>query len=121
LEPYGGSQWTILRRACAEFAVGRVHAGDPVVRWFQRTICPDEAVVQTLLVHAGRFRLVDDDLRFVDMAGSRDGRPRTLGSGDLAALLGGSHFFARKFDPAVDGGVLDALDGRLGLPTPGPL
>ena len=113
--PWGGTQWSVLRRACAEFAAGRVRAGDPAVRWFERTVCPDEAVVQTLLTGAGRFRLTDDDLRFVDMAGSRDGRPRTLGLGDLDALRGGTHFFARKFDPAVDARVLDALDERLAV------
>lgn len=113
--PFGGTQWTILRRECAEYATERVRAGDPAVRWFERTVCPDEAVVQTLLASAGRFRLVDDDLRYVDMAGSRDGRPRILGMGDWAALVRGQHYFARKFDPAVDARVLDALDGRLAV------
>jgi hypothetical protein len=111
--PYGGTQWSVLRRACAEFAAGRARSGDPVVRWFERTVCPDEAVVQTLLVHDGRFRLDDDDLHFTAMAGSRTGRPRVLGMKDLPSLLTGRHFFARKFDAETDSRVLDALDRHL--------
>lgn len=111
--PSGGTQWTVLRRSCAEFAAERVRRRDAVVRWLERTVCPDEAVVQTLLVDAGRFRLVDDDLRFVDMAHSRDGRPRVLGMADLDTLVCGPWWFARKFDPAVDSRILDALDERL--------
>jgi core-2/I-Branching enzyme len=111
---YAGTQWTVLRRACAEYVAERVRGGDPLVQWFRRTICPDEAVVQTLLVNSGRFQLVDDDLRFVDVSGSRDGRPRTLTVKDLPTLTSGRHYFARKFDASGSSEVLDLLDARIG-------
>jgi hypothetical protein len=113
---WAGTQWTALRRACAEEVTRRVRAGDAVADWFRRTVCPDEAVVQTLLVNGGRFRLVNDDLRYVDLAGSRDGRPRTLGAADLPALAGGTHCFARKVDALADPGLLDRLDERIAGP-----
>ena len=114
---YAGTQWTALRRACAESVVERVRADDPLVRWFRRTVCPDEAVVQTLLVNDGRFKLANDDLRFVDMRGSRDGRPRTLGPGDLDAIANSGCFFARKVDAVASPELLDRLDERI-APTP---
>lgn len=109
---YVGRQWTVLRRACAEHVLERVRGDNALVKWFRRTICPCEAMVQTLLVNCGEFNLCNDDLRFADFTGSRDGSPRTLTSGDLDRLARGSHFFARKF--GLDADVLDRLDARLG-------
>jgi hypothetical protein len=111
---YAGTQWTVLRRACTEYLAERRHSEDGLIEWFRRTICPDEAVVQTLLVNSGRFRLANDDLRYVDMAGSKDGRPRTLTAQDLPLLTSGPYYFARKFDAERDGEVLDLLDARIG-------
>lgn len=111
---YAGSQWTTLRRECAEHVVERVRSEDALVRWFRRTICPCEAVVQTLLLNSGRFELRNDDLRYTDFTGSTNGRPRTLTAGDLPVLTGGPYYFARKFDLARDARVLDLLDERIG-------
>ncbi len=107
---YAGTQWTTLRRKCAEYIVERVRSDRELMQWFARTICADEAVVQTLLVNSGRFKLCNDDLRFADFTGSRNGRPRTLTTEDIPTITGGSWHFARKFDPQHDARVLDLLD-----------
>jgi hypothetical protein len=107
---YRGKQWSTLRRACAEWLLDAVARERAVVDYFRRTICPDEALVQTLLVNAGRFRLVADDLRYSDWTGSRDGHPRVLGVADLPVITSGRFHFARKFDPGADAEVLDRLD-----------
>jgi Core-2/I-Branching enzyme len=111
---YAGKQWTVLRRACTEYLAERVRSNDRLIQWLRRTICPDEAVVQTLLVNSGQFRLANDDLRYVDMTGSRDGRPRTLTVKDLPLLTSGPYYFARKFDAEGSSEVLDLLDARIG-------
>jgi hypothetical protein len=111
---YAGTQWTVLRQAPAEYVLERVRSGDGLIQWLRHTICPDEAVVQTLLVNGGRFQLANDDLRYVDMSGSRDGRPRTLTAKDLPILTSGPYYFARKFDLSADSEALDLLDGRIG-------
>jgi hypothetical protein len=111
---YAGKQWTVLRRACAEYVTERVRADDDLIHWLRRTVCPDEAVVQTLLVNSGRFQLANDDLRYMDMSGSRDGRPRTLTAEDLPLITSGSYYFARKFDATGNSEVLDLLDARIG-------
>ncbi|HYG61460.1 MAG TPA: beta-1,6-N-acetylglucosaminyltransferase [Thermoanaerobaculia bacterium] len=112
LTVYTGKAWTILSRACAEHVAESGRSQGELVRWFQRTLVPDEAVVQTLLVNSGRFRLCNDDLRYMDFTGSRDGRPRTLTERDLPVLTGGEYYFARKFER--DSRVLDLLDERIG-------
>lgn len=115
LQCYAGTQWTTLSRACAEHVLDQMRGDSPLIRWFRRTVCPDEAVVQTLLINGGRFRLCDDDLRYADFTGSKkSGSPRVLTVDDLPAITGGSHYFARKFDPDRDGAVLDRLDGMVG-------
>jgi hypothetical protein len=113
LRPYWGSQWSTLRRACAERVAEGARGGGPLARYFARTVCPDEAFAQTVLVNDPRFRLANDNLRFVDVRGSRDGRPRVLTMADAPALAAGGYCFARKLDPAVDPGLLDWLDERL--------
>ena len=110
---YAGFQWTTLRRSCAEHVLDRVRSDRELMDWFDRTICPCESVVQTLLVNSGRFNLCNDDLRFADFTGSRNGRPRTLTAEDIPAITGGTYHFARKFDPQRDARVLDLLDAYL--------
>lgn len=110
---YGGWQWTTLRRACAEFVLDAVSADRELVEFYRRTICPDESLVQTVLVNAGRFRLCNDNLRYADTRGGREGGARLLGTGDLPMLIAGGYHFARKFDLDHDARVLDLLDERL--------
>lgn len=107
---YAGSQWSTLRRAAVELLRERVRAERELVAWYERTICSDESLVQTILVGSGRFRLVDDNLRYVDVRGSRDGRPRTLTAADFDEITSGRYHFARKFDRAVDARILDRLE-----------
>ena len=111
---YAGWQWTTLRRECAEYLLEAVERERELIEYYRRTILPGESLFQTLLVNAGRFRLCNDNLRYVDHQGSRDGRPRLLGVADLPLLTAGGYHFARKFDLAHDARVLDLLDERLG-------
>jgi len=114
---YAGWQWTTLRRACAEFVLEAVARERELVDYYRRTICPDESLVQTLLVNDGRFRLVNDNLRYAETGGA-DGRARLLGVADLDAIAGGRYHFARKFDLGHDARVLDLLDERLARGAP---
>lgn len=114
--PFIGSQWTTLRRHCAEKLLASARSRDEVVAHFERTVCPDEAFAQTVLINDGSFRLCNDNLRFADFQGSRDGHPRTLTRADCPALVAASYYFARKFDLDVDAAALDWLDAHLAAP-----
>ena len=116
--PFVGSQWTTLRRRCAERLVATARGRDEVVAHFERTVCPDEAFAQTVLMNDGGYRLFNDDLRFVDFRSSRDGHPRILTRADCPALVAGGYCFARKFDLEVDAAALDWLDAHLTATEP---
>jgi hypothetical protein len=107
---YAGDQWQALSRDAALYLRTALRERMDLVEYFRHTLCPCEAIVQTLLVNARKFNFANDSLRYIDFAGSRDGRPRMLGAADLAAITGGRYHFARKIDSRTDGGLLDLLD-----------
>jgi hypothetical protein len=109
---YCGSQWTTVRRRCAEALAETARHDKALVAYFARTICPDEAFAQTCLVNAG-FELANDSKRFVDMSGSRDGHPRMLELADGERLTRGRYHFARKVDVEEDPLLVDWLDRRI--------
>jgi Core-2/I-Branching enzyme len=107
---YAGDQWHALSRAAVDGLRAALRERADLVDYFRRTLCPCEALVQTLLVNSRRFDLANDSLRYVDFTGSREGRPRVLGEEDFATLTSGKYHFARKVDSRVDGRILDLLD-----------
>ncbi len=108
----GGDWFTLARRAVE--AVDRfAHARADVVRHYGRTLIPTESFVHTVLANDRSLRLSGDTRRFTRWE-SEAPRPRVLTAKDLPDLLASGFDFARKFDPAVDCAVLDALDCHLG-------
>ena len=87
---------------------------DPeLVRFFHRSAVPDESFFQTILMNSPLAgTLVNDDLRYVDWSEGA-ASPRVLTAFDLERMIRSSALFARKFDPRVDRGVIDALDAHI--------
>jgi hypothetical protein len=107
---YGGSFFCTLSAPCVRYARGFARENPDVVEFFRGTQAPDEVFLQTVLVNSGKFRLVPDRKRYIDFSRSRNNHPKTLGVADLDAMLASGAHWARKFDPAHDGEVLDILD-----------
>jgi hypothetical protein len=111
---YAGDQWQALSRPVVEALRTALRERADLVEYFRHTLCPCEAIVQTLLVNRRNpFDLANDSLRYVDFTGTRDGRPRMLGAGDFKTITSGKYHFARKIDHRTDGGLLDRLDSWL--------
>jgi core-2/I-Branching enzyme len=115
---YGGWAWFSLRREAARYLRESLAARPDIEAHYRRTMIPEESLVQTVLVNSGRFRLVDDDLRYIDYSRAERGSPRALTTADLPMLASGPWYLARKFDLGVDRGVLDRIDQEL-LAAPG--
>jgi hypothetical protein len=120
---YRGSQWTTLRRDCAERVLAVTRDEPELLRYFESTVCPDEAFVQTVLLADRSLRFCNDNRRWIARIIGRDGHPDTLRLADGPALADSGRHFGRKVDPEVDAALLDYLDARLdrhGLAPDGP-
>lgn len=109
----GGRSWWTLRRKTALYLRQFLAEHPEVERHYRGTVAPEESMVPTILVGSRRFALINDDLRYVDYRHAVRGAPRTLTVADLPLLAAGNFHFARKFDFAVDRGVVDRIDREL--------
>jgi hypothetical protein len=114
---YGGWAWFSLRRDTTRYLLDFLREHPEVEAHYRRTITSEESLVQTLLVNARRFRLVNDDLRYIDYSNADRGAPRVLTTADLPMLAAGPWYLARKFDLGVDRAVLDRIDRELLTPA----
>jgi hypothetical protein len=115
VRPFGGSQWWNLSRAAADHVLGFIDAHPGYRRYHEHTLAPDELFFQSILLgteFADRHEIVDESLRFMRWR-EGESHPRVLGVADLDAMLGSDALFGRKFDPAVDGAVLEGLAERV--------
>jgi hypothetical protein len=110
---HGGWAWFSLRRDAARHLNQFLREHPDVEAHYRRCVAPEESVVQTVLVNAAKFRLVNDDLRYIDYARADRGSPRILTTADLPVLASGPWHYARKFDIGVDCEVLDRIDREL--------
>ncbi|MDR3411106.1 MAG: beta-1,6-N-acetylglucosaminyltransferase [Formivibrio sp.] len=114
-EVHAGSQWWMLSAPACRWLLDFCAAYPQVVRFFRRTLVPDEMFFQTLLWHSAFVdQLVADPLRLIEW---QDGAwsPRTFTEQDLAQLQASPALFARKFSP--DGKVAALLDAIHDNPT----
>jgi hypothetical protein len=110
---YGGWAWFSLRRDAARYLNEFLRDHPDVEEHYRRAVTAEESLVQTILVNARQFRLVNDDLRYIDYSQADRGSPRVLTTADLPMLADGPWHLARKFDWGVDRGVLDRIDREL--------
>lgn len=113
LRLHGGSQWADLSRPCVDYLLDFCQRHPRVIDHFRTSAVPDEGLVPTVFANAGRFRIANDNRRYIDWSESREGRPRTLTCVDLPAMCASDKDFARKFDERADAAVLDAIDARI--------
>lgn len=110
LEPYGGSQWWALSRACVLDVLLRVERNPALARFFRTVMCADELFFQTLVMNSDfRERVLGRNLRFIQWpdAGSRS--PQVLGEGDFDAIAASGDHFCRKLDSKLSAALLPRL------------
>jgi hypothetical protein len=112
LRPWGGSAYWIVSRSALRTIAGFVDANPEYVRFFEHVDIPDELFFQTILLNSPEAeRCVDFRLHHTEW--SREPAPAILVKDDFPQLVSSSCLFARKFDAAVDGEILDLIDERL--------
>ncbi|MGH3437035.1 MAG: hypothetical protein ACRDRN_11280 [Sciscionella sp.] len=110
---YGGWFFSTLSVACVHYVREFARDNPEIVDFFRTTLAPEEVFLQTVLVNSGKFRFDHNARRYIDLTNSRNNHSKVLGVGDLDAMLASGAHWARKFNPAQDGEVLDILDAHI--------
>ncbi|WP_202807238.1 beta-1,6-N-acetylglucosaminyltransferase [Synechocystis sp. PCC 7509] len=108
---YGGSQWHTLSRKCVGYIKTFIANNKSFVKYYQKTLVPDESFIQTILINNQSFNFCNDHKRYIDFTGTNEGRPRLLTNQDYEILTNGNFHFARKFEQ--DTKILDMLEAYL--------
>lgn len=110
---YGGYQWHTLSRKCVLFLKDYIQKNPKLVKYYKKTIVPDESFVQTILVNSQLFNFCNDDKRYFDTFNRPGGHSRVLTTEDYSKITSGGYHFARKFEPEQDAKILDMLDDKV--------
>src|SRR5829696_6032237 len=106
---YVSGDWPTLNRRALRAVLGFPARRPELMRRYRRSFAAAESLFATALVNEPGLSVGGGPHRWIDFpAGAPN--PRTLTSADLPALEASGAHFARKFDPAVDAEVLEALD-----------
>ena len=108
---YGGYQWHTLSRKCVQYIKDFVNQNPEIISYYQKTLVPDESLVQTILINSNFFKICNNNKRYVDFTGTDSGHARILANKDYETITNGSFHFARKFDQNAD--ILDMLDAEI--------
>ncbi len=112
-KPFGGGCY---------FALTNKHAGHLLkisreekwkLRFFRRALCPDELVVQTVLLSTiGPEQFVSDNLHLIHWQPLQR-NPDVITVSHFSSLAAARALFARKFDETIDPEILDRVEKEL--------
>lgn len=113
-EPYGGSQWWCLSKACIEYIDNFIERNSAFVDYFKYVFIPDEIFFQTIVLNSPfKENVINDDLRYMDWENPNPTYPAIMLRSDLDKLSKSSKLFARKFDITRDTEILDMIDRQI--------
>jgi hypothetical protein len=108
LHPHFGSAFWYLHRNCLQYIHEYVMRHPEFVAFFAHTYIPDECFFQTLVMNSPFAATVTT--RSLTHCDWRPPWPGIMTLDDLPKLRKSDCLLARKFDPVIDGQVLDELD-----------
>ena len=120
IQPYAGSQWWALSREAADHILTFVKANRRLVRFYKRSLIPDEMFFHTILGNSPFREKAARNLTYADWSRGLSRNPAPLTCEHLALFADpsfslddvegrGPCFFARKFS-SRDGDLLDRID-----------
>jgi Core-2/I-Branching enzyme len=118
LRCYKGSAWFTLRRNALHRMLAAIARQPALLRYYRRTLIPDESLFQTVLWNDPALRLCADNRRYIAWRGTDADSPNILRADDVPAALASGAQFARKFDTRIDRLALDLIDEHVQVLTP---
>ena len=110
---YGGWYWNTLSKKCVDLLRNYLVKHPELLKYYQRTLAPEESIVATILVNSKEVNICNDCLRYLDFPTELGGCARNLTTVDYDKIVNKNFHFARKFDPKPENNILDLLDERL--------
>lgn len=118
LQPWGGSSWWALSRACIVELLARLEREPAIIRFFRSVQCPDEMFFQTLVMNSRfRERVLSRNFRYIQWPEQGARNPEVLAEHDLERILASGAHFCRKLDSVRSAGLLARLRELLGSPA----
>ncbi len=108
---YGGSQWHTLSRKCIQYIRDFIRENESLVKYYKKTLVPDESFIQTILLNSHKFKICSDNKRYIDFTETDWGHARILTNRDYETITNGDFHFARKFEQDTD--ILNMLDAYM--------
>lgn len=110
LQPWGGSSWWALSRACVSMLLERVEREPGLARFFRKVACPDEMFFQTLVMNSPfRERVLGKNFRYVQWPENGARNPKVLEEGDFDRIAASGAHFCRKLDSRTSAALLPRL------------
>ncbi|MFM6290640.1 MAG: hypothetical protein ACKN9E_15105, partial [Microcystaceae cyanobacterium] len=109
---YGGSFFHIISYQSAAYLHQQAQENISLIRYFSKTLNPDESYLQTVLVNAPTLNISHYQWMYTDFVGTKAGHPQILDQIDYHKLIHADNYFARKFD-ANNTQILDQLDQHI--------
>lgn len=109
-ECYKGSSWFTLNHRCLQYIRQFVLSSPGFVRYYQRTLMPDESFFQTILLNNPSLKILNDNKRLISWQDSTSMSPEVLRIQDFDRIIVSGQHFARKFDLNIDAEILDMID-----------
>jgi len=110
---YGGKYWSTLSRQCVKFLIDYLTEYPELLRYYSKTLAPEESIIQTVLLNSKRFNICNDSKRYGEYPRDLKGYGKVLTVEDYAKITSGDFHFARKFDSKQDGEILNMLDAKV--------
>jgi hypothetical protein len=85
------------------------------IRHFQRTLVPDESVIQTLLANVDDVSISREPRRFMIWENAGAANPQILTMRNFQAAITSGMDFGRKFDMKQDPEIFDQIDKHVGI------
>jgi hypothetical protein len=109
--PFSGSQWWTLTREGVDAVLAAVR-DDALVRFYRKTLVPDEMMMQTILMNSERRSdVAHRNLRHIVWVGS--GTPHTFIEADFEELAKADGFLARKITVSGSSALVRRIDAYL--------
>ncbi|PSF38654.1 core-2/I-branching enzyme [Aphanothece hegewaldii CCALA 016] len=115
---YSGYYWFTLSKECVIYFRNFIKTHPKLLKYYQRTLAPEESMIATVLVNSGKFKVADNTLQYVDFPKNLRGFAANIQAKDLSRLVQQNYFFARKFALEQDPEIFDLIDQKiLTVPT----